>query len=342
MTVSVCMIVKNEEANLARALDSVHGIADELVIVDTGSTDGTKEIALQYTDKVYEFSMDRDFSAARNAAFSKCTMDYIYTADADEVLDEENQQKLLELKRTLSLDVEIVQMKYCNRQISGTVYNFDTEYRPKLFKRLRTFHWIDPIHEIIDTQVHVLDSDIVVLHLQQGSHARRDFSCFERFSVLGASISPRLHRLYAQELFLSGTDEDFLRAYDYFEGTLHEEHRSPDEIKQSQCIVSRCCRLTHDSHGLFKVSLKNVIGRPSAEVCCELADYFLELGDAEEAATWYYTAAYGAECELNIHYSGDRALQGLSQCYRKLGNLSEAVKYQVLADQWQPENPFMK
>ena len=53
MTVSVCMIVKNEEAVLARCLDCLKGIADEIIIVDTGSTDRTKEIAAKYTDKIY-------------------------------------------------------------------------------------------------------------------------------------------------------------------------------------------------------------------------------------------------------------------------------------------------
>ena len=71
MTISVCMIVKNEELNLAGCLDCLKAIADEIIIVDTGSTDRTKEIAEQYTDKVYDFEWIDDFSAARNFAFSK-------------------------------------------------------------------------------------------------------------------------------------------------------------------------------------------------------------------------------------------------------------------------------
>ena len=56
ITVSVCMIVKNEEKVLARCLDSLKGLYEELVIVDTGSTDSTKEIAAGYTDKIYDFT----------------------------------------------------------------------------------------------------------------------------------------------------------------------------------------------------------------------------------------------------------------------------------------------
>ena len=84
ITISLCMIIKNEEAVLARCLNSILELMDEIIIVDTGSTDRTKEIAAKYTDKIYDFAWNSDFSAARNFSFSKATMDYIYVADADE------------------------------------------------------------------------------------------------------------------------------------------------------------------------------------------------------------------------------------------------------------------
>ena len=66
MTISVCMIVKNEEKNLADCLNCLQDIADEIIIGDTGSTDSTKTIASKYTDKVYDFEWIDDFAAARN------------------------------------------------------------------------------------------------------------------------------------------------------------------------------------------------------------------------------------------------------------------------------------
>lgn len=59
-TISLCMIVKNEEANLARCLDSVAGLVDEMIIVDTGSTDRTVEIASGYTKNVYSYPWKND------------------------------------------------------------------------------------------------------------------------------------------------------------------------------------------------------------------------------------------------------------------------------------------
>ena len=82
ITISLCMIVKNEERILARCLDSIEDLMDEIVIVDTGSTDRTKAIASRYTDKIYDYEWTGDFAEARNFAFSKAGMEYIYSADS--------------------------------------------------------------------------------------------------------------------------------------------------------------------------------------------------------------------------------------------------------------------
>ena len=110
------MIVKNEELVLARCLDSLKEIADEFIIVDTGSTDKTKEIAKNYTDQIYDYKWEDDFSKARNFSFSKATKEYIYCADADEIIDKGNQKKFLQLKQVLLPEIEIVQMLYCNQK----------------------------------------------------------------------------------------------------------------------------------------------------------------------------------------------------------------------------------
>lgn len=120
VTISLCMIVKNEERILSRCLDSLQGIADEIIIVDTGSSDATKEIAAKYTDQVYDFAWTGNFSDARNFAFSKAKMDYIYSADADEVLNQENRAAFLQMKEVLLPEIEIVQMYYVNQLANGT------------------------------------------------------------------------------------------------------------------------------------------------------------------------------------------------------------------------------
>ncbi len=86
-SLTLCMIVRNEEAQLPRCLDSVKSIVDEMIIVDTGSTDRTIEIAEQYGAKVFRHQWSNDFAAARNAGLEKASGDWILVLDADEVLD---------------------------------------------------------------------------------------------------------------------------------------------------------------------------------------------------------------------------------------------------------------
>lgn len=92
---SLCMIVKNEEDALATCLDSVRGLADEIVIVDTGSTDRTLSIAAQYTDCIFHFEWTGNFAEARNEALRKATGRWILVLDADEyVEDNDGKHKL--------------------------------------------------------------------------------------------------------------------------------------------------------------------------------------------------------------------------------------------------------
>jgi glycosyltransferase involved in cell wall biosynthesis len=89
MKLSLCMIVKNEEINLPKCLQSVKNVVDEIVILDTGSTDQTTQIAVDFGAKVHYFQWCNDFSAARNEALKYVTGDWILVLDADETLTPE-------------------------------------------------------------------------------------------------------------------------------------------------------------------------------------------------------------------------------------------------------------
>lgn len=98
MKISQCMIVKNEEKNIERALSWGKGIVDEQIVVDTGSTDRTREIAEQMGAKVYEFAWINDFSAAKNFAIEQASGDWIFFLDADEYFIAE---EIVEIRRNL-------------------------------------------------------------------------------------------------------------------------------------------------------------------------------------------------------------------------------------------------
>lgn len=95
--ISLCMIVRNEEKFLEQCLNSVKELVDEIIIVDTGSTDRTKEIAARFTDKVFDFKWADDFSAARNESLKWAKGDWILVLDADEVIAKEDLTKIRKL-----------------------------------------------------------------------------------------------------------------------------------------------------------------------------------------------------------------------------------------------------
>ncbi len=88
------MIVRNESAHLADCLGSVADLVDEIVVVDTGSTDGTRDLAARFGARVYEFTWVDSFAAARNESLRHATGDWIFWLDGDEFLDEENRLKV--------------------------------------------------------------------------------------------------------------------------------------------------------------------------------------------------------------------------------------------------------
>lgn len=328
ITISACMIVKDEEHVLRRCLDSLKGVYDELIIVDTGSKDKTKSIAGEYTDKIYDFKWVNDFSKARNFAMSKATCEYIYLPDADEVLDKENREKFLELKEAILPEVEIVEMRYVNQLSNGTVYNYDAEYRPKLYKRLRSFTFIEPVHEMVRLDPVVFESDIDIIHMPENVHTKRDIKIFEGIVKKEGFLSDRLIRMYARELMVSGSEEDFYRATPYFK-ELSENSRNESILKLSYIILTEAATIRNDAEDLLKYALKDVANKGSSETCTILGAYYETKKDYKEAAIWYFNARYETEPEINIIYSKELPLKGLIRVYKALGEDNLVSEYET-------------
>ncbi len=147
--VSICMIVKNAEDDLVRCLDSFLPIIArpmcELIIVDTGSTDHTLDVAYSYTDKVFHYEWNDDFSAARNFAISHASGKWIMTVDADEALKQESLYNLMAVFGMEDLEVNTMLLR---------IRNFGTQDRkqysdmmhPRIFRNDGSFHYHGKIH----------------------------------------------------------------------------------------------------------------------------------------------------------------------------------------------------
>ena len=132
---------------IERVLDCAKAFADEMVVVDTGSTDDTVAKAKAMGAKVHYFSWIDDFAAARNHRFSKCAGDWIIWLDGDDVISPDNQKRILDLKRTvLNDELEAVYLRY--------VYPPFRQWRERIVRRglfvEGKLKWKEPIHEFID------------------------------------------------------------------------------------------------------------------------------------------------------------------------------------------------
>lgn len=145
---SACIITKNEEKNIGRCLSALSGYGFELVVVDTGSTDCTREIAKRFTDKVFDFIWQDDFAAAKNYAVSRAAHDWVLVVDSDEFLEPLSEADRKILGELLTRHPEAVG-RICRCNIfegEGSVKRENREWVNRIFDRQR-FCYKGRIHE---------------------------------------------------------------------------------------------------------------------------------------------------------------------------------------------------
>lgn len=149
MKISLAMIVKDEEKNLEECLNSVKEFVDEIVIVDTGSTDNTKNIAINYTPNIYDFIWCDDFSKARNFSLEKCTSDWILVMDADDILIKGNRAIINDFIENNEDKIGLVER--VSKYYSNNEESYSREYESRIFKR--GLFYKGEVHEQINSDV---------------------------------------------------------------------------------------------------------------------------------------------------------------------------------------------
>jgi glycosyltransferase involved in cell wall biosynthesis len=164
---SLCMIVKNEEQNLNRCLHSAAKIVDQIVIVDTGSTDRTVEIARSYQAEIYYHPWQGDFSEARNESLKYATGDWILVLDADDELEPESASQIRPLIATTEYDALGIIIRNIAPPNDIIKYMDDTRYR--LFRNRKGFQYEQKVHNQIAPSIirnggKTFDSDLIIIH----------------------------------------------------------------------------------------------------------------------------------------------------------------------------------
>lgn len=337
MTLSVCMIVKDEEQTLARCLDCVLPFADEIVVVDTGSSDKTVDIAKSFTENVYHFEWCDDFSAARNFSFSKAACDYIMWIDADDVITEENAVKIADLK---SVEFDTAFIKYA-ASFDGGKPSF-VYYRERIFRRLSRPKWEGEVHECVAPAGKIIYSDACIYHKKLKSNpAARNLRIYQGLISRGRKLTGRQQFYYGRELYFNAL---YLECIAVLNDFLSGEGWVENKIEACRTLYYAYMAIGQTAEAVNCILKSFTFAVPRAQDCCLLAGYFESKGVVEEAIYWYKHALNSEEDLksggfMNTDYLTFIPAIRLCVLYDGLGNYALASHYNDIAGECKPDNP---
>lgn len=340
VTISLCMIVKNEEDTIGKCLESVIDAVDEIVIIDTGSADSTKQIVSKFTDKIYDFEWIDNFSAARNHSFHYASMDYILWLDADDILLKEDLKKLLDLKNEMDLTIDSVTMKY-NLEFDNHENVITSLRRNRLVKRSNNFQWQGAVHEYLEVKGNIIDSDIAVTHRKVQEDPHRNIKIYESLLRKGEHFSDRDLYYYANEL---QDHQKFQESINYYNLFLNS-NKGWIEDKISACEnLSECYHKLGDEENELRSIIRSFeYGIPRAESSCRIGYLFFCKNQLEQAVFWYNLATQ-LEKPKNSWGKVNHACWSwlphlmLCSCYFQMGNIILAHEHNELALKYLPNN----
>ena len=340
--ISLCMIVKNEEDVISRCLESIKDIADEIIIVDTGSTDETINIAKKYTDKVYDFKWDDDFSKARNYSFSKATKDFIMWLDADDIILPDDAILLNNQKKQLTSKVDVVMMKY-NVAFDKEGKPSLTYYRERILARNKNFEWVSPIHEAISPSGHIIYSDAAITHRKEHpASTDRNLNIFKGMIAKGQTLDPRQNFYYARELLYNDKIDEAIIEFNKF----LDNEQGWVENNISACLdLSNCYEKINLSNRSLQALFRSFqFDTPRSEVCCAIGYFFLNSREYTKAAYWYKVAIANISDKSKMGFESPDCHDfipyiQLCVCYDKLGDLKSSIEYHNKAKIIKPTHP---
>lgn len=337
-TISLCMIIKDEESVLDRVLSCAKKFADEIIIVDTGSKDNSVNIAKKYTNNIFYFKWTDNFSDARNFSFSKATKDYIMWLDADDLITDAEIEKILNLKRS-NKDIPMYLFKY-SVAFENNIPTFYF-YRERLLKRELNFKWQGFIHEVIPLVHDAKYVDINIEHrkIKEGNR-KRNLNIYRNAKNKGILFTPRDTYYYARELYYNAYYKSSLRELKKFLNC--ESIYPPNFIEATILINNIYLHLNDISHAKKYLlnALKN--NTPTAQLACAIGNVFLLEKKYEQAKFWYETAMQIKEIKIGFceaDYNEFIPHLQLSIIYYNLNNIPLSKYHHEKAKKLKPNHP---
>lgn len=341
ISISLCMIVRNEETVLGRCLDSVEGLTDEIVIVDTGSEDRTKEIARQYTDRVYDFPWGDDFSAARNFAFSKARSTHCMWLDADDVLPPAYRGAFQKMREGLPQSVDMVMMPYQTEfdEEGSVLFSYERE---RIVRNSEGYRFAGRVHEAIVPSGSIVHVQIPIEHHKvRRSDGGRNLRIYTKMEEAGEPFEPRALYYYGRELMAHGQYAKAKKIFNEFLG--RPDGWSENKIDATRQLAGCCYRLKQEDEALEALLHAFFYDTPRGESCCDLGRHFLDRGRYREAAYWYEQALHaekktGSGAFIQEDCYGFLPAISLCVCYDRMGDPQKAEAYNALAGRYRPNS----
>ncbi|MDI6871274.1 MAG: glycosyltransferase [Bacillota bacterium] len=343
-TIGLVMIVRDEEQNLPRCLESVRNQVDEIVIVDTGSSDRTIEVARRFTDKIYRFPWNDDFSAARNFAIEQASSEWLLSLDADEELDVTGGDLRELVAGNRGYEAYFLPLLHASADLPG---NFNRYLVLRVFRNRKDYRFFGAIHEQLAVArpeaVEVSENPVIRHKVVAGRDRRR--KCRRNLELL-------------QREAAANPGNAFLQYY------LGVEWLGLGKPARALPCFQRACRELDDSHLLFRApAVRYLIGCLRAldridealcfclEECARYPDYtdlFFEggllleaRGDYAVAIRWFEEAVRsGRPPAVFAHTEGtssDLAFYHLGYCCERLGRFAQSRDYYRKALSANPE-----
>ena len=333
MTLSACFIVKDEESVIARALNCAVKIADEIIVVDTGSVDSTVEEAKKFTDDIYFIKWRDDFSYARNYALDKATCDYVIWLDADDVISDEDCKKIKNLVDGGGFDMAYLPY------IAAPNFVY---YRERIFRRDKNYRFSGFVHEAVAPFGKVVYSDAKIHHkkLKEGDPLR-NLRIYQNAIARGICLDERSKFYYGRELMFNkmyveciAVLEDFLKGDGWVENKIEACHN----------LYSVYTAVGESERAVFSLLRSFVYAPPRSKACCILGSIFSGKNDVKSAIYWYERALNSVENPQNggfidLDFCGYIPYMELCVLYDKIGDFKKANEYNEAAGKIKPLCP---
>jgi glycosyltransferase involved in cell wall biosynthesis/Tfp pilus assembly protein PilF len=332
--VSLCMIVRNEEHNLGACLEGIAGLFHEMIIVDTGSTDRTKEIALKHGAKVFDFPWVDHFAAARNESLRHATGDWVLWLDADDRIDAANAGKLKHLFANLQDENTAYVMKcHCLPDARGTATVVD---HLRLFRNRPDVRWTFRVHEQVLPSIRasggeVRWSDVVIHHTGYQDPALRGRKLERDLELLQRELLEQPDHPFT--LFnLGSVYQEMGRAAEalaMFQRSLGGSAATDSIVRKLYASMTQCQRaLGNKSEALAVCRAGLALFADDIELEFQQGVVLRDLGDIQAAiASWErcLTIVPGSHfASVNTGLQGYITRQNLATAYHELGREAEA------------------